>query len=262
LQKRLSLLLITIVFGGILIWANSIGYLSGAKDTTNALTAPVSLFFSNFSGKTSGFFSGLLKLGSLQKENAGLRDQLNKLQAEVAQLSEDKKENERLKGLLGFVESGNYKYVPGEVISFDPSNVRGSITLNIGKKQGLKSGMAVISDGFLVGRIDEVQETQSKVRLITDPLSAIPAVLQNSNVSGIVKGEIGFGVNMEKIPQGSGIKVGDTVISSGLGGDFPRGLIVGKIEKINKLENSLFVDADVAPAASINNLSRVIVIKN
>jgi rod shape-determining protein MreC len=262
MQKKLSIILVVIVFGAILIFANSKGYLAGAFETTKVIGAPISLFFTQLSGGTSGFFTNLFNLGKLQRDNAELRDTVNKLQAEVAQLSEAKKENEQLRTDLGFVRDNKYQYEPSDVISFDPSNLRGMLSINRGSVHGIKSGMAVISNGFMVGKISEVSDKTSKVQLITDPTSAIPVTLKSANTNGLAKGGIGFGLTMEKIPQGEQINQGDTVITSGLGGEIPKGLILGIIEKITRQENSLFIDAVVRPSAELGNLSRLIVIKS
>jgi rod shape-determining protein MreC len=262
MQKKLSIILVVIVFGAILIFVNSKGYLSGAFDITKQASAPISLFFTNLSGGTSGFFTNILNLGKLQRDNAELRDNVNKLQAEVAQLSEAKKENDQLRNDLGFVNSGKYLYEASDVIAFDPSNLRGMITINKGGANGLKSGMAVISNGFLIGKVSDVSDKTSKVQLITDPTSAIPVTLKSANTNGLAKGGIGFGLTMEKIPQGEQITEGDTVITSGLGGEIPKGLILGVIEKITRQENSLFIDAVIRPSAELGNLTRLIVIKS
>jgi rod shape-determining protein MreC len=164
-------------------------------------------------------------------------------------------------GELGFTTAHNYSYEAAEVLAFDPSNVRGMVTINRGQKNGLKNGMAVISDGFLVGRISEVTDNTSKVQLIVDPTSAIPVTLQSADTNGLASGQIGFGLTMDKIPQGEQIKEGDTVITSGLGGEIPKGLILGTVEKITRQENSLFVSAKVRPSANLGSLFRVIVIK-
>lgn len=262
MQKKLSIILVVIVFGALLIFVNSKGYLDSAFAATRGVSAPLSLFFTQLSGKTSGMFSGLLNLGKLQKDNAELKDNVNKLQAEVAQLTEAKKENEQLKKDLGFVTVNNFQYEPAEVVAYDPSNLRGMLTINKGSQAGLKSGMAVISDGFMIGRVSDVSEKSAKIQLITDPTSAIPVTLKSANTNGLAKGGIGFGLTMQKIPQGEQIKEGDTVISSGLGGEIPKGLILGVIEKITRQENSLFIDANVRPSADMGNLTRLIVIKS
>lgn len=262
MQKKFSIILIVIVFCAVLVYANNRGMLSGAFNFTNSITAPVSLFFSQFSQRISNTFGGIFNLGKVQKENAELKDAINKLRAEVAQLSEAKKENESLKRDLGFIQKTNFTYEPAEVIAFDPSNLRSAITINKGSESGLSSGMAVISDGFMVGRISETSSKTAKVQLITDPNSAIPVTIQETSTNGITKGEIGFGLSMEKIPQGDQVKEGAIVITSGLGGEIPRGLILGVIEKILRQENSLFASASIRPSANLSTLYRVLVIKS
>jgi rod shape-determining protein MreC len=261
MQERVSVVMVGIAFVALLIFANSQGMLTGGTEVIHTATTPVSLFFSQFSQKFSGFFNGIFSLSKLQRENGELRDNVNKLQAELAQLSEAKKENEDLQRQLGFTTTHNFSYEAAEVIAFDPSNVRGMVTINKGQANGLKAGMAVISDGFLVGRVSEATEKTAKVQLVVDPTSAIPVTLQSANTNGIAKGEIGFGLTMDKIPQGEQIKEGDLVITSGLGGDIPKGLILGTVERITRQENSLFVTASVRPSATLGNLFRLIVIK-
>lgn len=261
MQKKFSMILLVAVFAAMLVFANTKGYLSGVTKAAYNFSSPVGVFFSERANGVSRFFSGILTLGKLQAENGLLHDQVNRLQAEVAQLSEAKKENESLKKDLGFKKENNFTYEAAEVIAFDPALLRGTVLINKGAKSGLKVGMAAISEGFLAGRIIEVSDTTAKVQLVTDPLSAIPATLQSSNTSGIVRGEIGFGMVLEKVPQGDPAKEGDTVITSGLGGEIPRGLIMGKIEKIESEKNSLFITANVRPSAELRSLYRLIIIK-
>lgn len=261
MQKKFTLIVVVIFFGAVLIFAGNRGYLDDVFNGVRGVTSPVGLFFSNASGQTSGFFTGIFKLAGLQRENADLKDNLNKYQAQIAQLSEDKKENDRLKALLKFTTTHDFSYIPASVVAYDPSNIRGNITIDKGKDDQMAVGMAVISDGFLVGRISNVGPHTARVQLITDPTSAIPVSLQSADTSGIANGEIGFGLSMEKVPQGEPISTGDTVVTTGLGGDIPKGLIIGTIERIQKQDNSLFVTADIRPSADLSNLSRLIVIK-
>lgn len=262
MQKRFSIVLLITVFAAVLIFVESKGFLGNTPSFIAKASTPVSILFSDLSHQISTSFSGVFNLSKLQKENAGLKDANNRLQAEVAQLQEAKKENEKLRADLRFVTNANYTYEAAEVTVIEPSNLRGMISVNKGAKNGIKSGMAVISEGFMVGKIVEVTENNSKILLITDPSSAIPVTLQQANTSGLAKGQIGTGVAMEKISQGEKINEGDTVISSGLGGEIPRGLILGFVTKVEKQDNSLFVTGDIRPAANLYGLSRVIIIKN
>jgi rod shape-determining protein MreC len=262
MQKKFSIVLLIIVFVTILMFIESKGLLGNTFSFVRGASTPVSILFSDISHQISDTFSGVFNLSKLQKENAEIKDANNRLQAEVAQLQEAKKENEKLRADLKFVSSANYTYEAAEVTVFEPSNLRGMITINKGTKNGIKPGMAVISEGFMIGKIVEAAESNSKVILITDPSSAIPVTLQQANTSGLARGQIGAGIVMEKIPQGEKITEGDTVITSGLGGEIPRGLILGFITKVDKQDNSLFVTGDIRPAANLHSLSRLIIIKN
>lgn len=261
MPKKLSVILISVIFGAILIFANSKGFLDSAKSATSAAVSPVGTVFSGTGEGVTVFFSSLFNLGKLQEDNARLADEVNKLKADLARMSEIEKENESLRKEIGFIAKTKLSYEAADVVAYDPSNIRGMVTINRGKKSGLAVGMAVTSEGYLVGRISEVTDSSAKVQLITDPTSAIPVAIQGTKINGIAKGELGSGLMMEKIPQGEKFKVGDVVISSGLGGEIPRGIIIGEIESFDAQENSLFVSAKVRVRSNINNVLRVLVIK-
>ncbi|MDD3480634.1 MAG: rod shape-determining protein MreC [Patescibacteria group bacterium] len=262
MQKKISILLLAIVFGAILIFANSKGLLSGGKETTNTIVAPVGTFFSDTASSITGFFSGVFNIGNLQEENAQLLEELNKYKAENARLLEVQEENKSLRLDLGFAEKSGFEYIPARVVAYDPADVRGMLTISEGEDTGVLVGMAVVYEGFLVGRVHEVGKNYAKIMLVTDPLSALPVSIQGTDTNGIARGELGSGLVMEKIPQGDKVEAGDTVITSGLGGEIPRGIIIGKVDKVESKENSLFVTANVRPEARLDNILRVLVIKN
>lgn len=262
MQKKLSIILIALVFGAMLVFANSKGFLDGAKTTFGIILSPVGTFFTGIGGNVSLFGNNLLNLGSLQSENAALSEQNNRLKAEIALMKEIEEENASLRTEIDFVRRGKFVYEAAEVTSYDPSSLRGMVTINKGSADGLKTGMAATSEGYLVGRISEVSEHSAKIQIITDPTSAIPVAIQNTSVNGIAKGELGSGLTMEKIPQGEEVKVGQTIITSGLGGEIPRGIIIGEIEGITSQENSLFISAKIRVARDINSVLRVLVIKS
>lgn len=262
MQKKISIILLAIVFGAILIFANSKGLLSGGKEVTNTIIAPIGTLFGDAGSRITGFFSGIFNIGSLQEENARLSEELNRYMSENARLLEVQEENNSLRLDLGFTEKSGFEYVAARVVTYDPSDVRGMITVSKGANDGIEVGMAAVYEGFLIGKVDEVGEGYAKIMLVTDPLSALPVSIQGTDTNGIARGELGSGLVMEKIPQGDKIEVGDTVITSGLGGEIPRGIIVGKVEKVESRDNSLFVTANVRPEASLENILRVLVIKN
>jgi rod shape-determining protein MreC len=261
MQKKISIILVTIVFGAMLVFANSKGFLDGAKTTVGVVFSPVGTFFTGMGGNVSVFGGNLLNLGRLQSENANLVQQNNQLKAEIALLKEVENENNSLRKEVEFIERTRFSYEMAEVTGYDPSSLRGMISINKGSADGLKVGMAATSEGYLIGRISETTEHSAKVQLITDPTSAIPVSIQETNVNGIAKGELGSGLTMEKIPQGEEVKTGQVIVSSGLGGEIPKGIIIGEIEGISSQENSLFVSAKIRVSRNIQNVLRVLIVK-
>lgn len=260
MQKKLLIVLVALFFGSVLVFFNSQGFLAGAGVAVSRTVSPITTYFSNSGSRVTNLFSGIFNIRELQKENATLLDRVNELEVENARLIEIKNENNSLRADLNFVNKTDLNYLPAEVIAYDPSNIRGLITINLGSGDGLKVGMAAVSEGYFIGRLTEVEENYSKIMLVTDPSSAIPVEIQGSATSGIIKGLLGTGLLMEKIPQGEKIEEGDTVITSGLGGEIPRGIIIGQVKNIERKENSLFVDASINPQASLSNILRVLVI--
>ena len=120
--------------------------------------------------------------------------------------------------------------------------------------------MTVVTERGLVGQISEVGETSSKVLLITDPLSAVNSVLQTSRATGMVKGISGGQIFLDEVPQGASIELGDIVLTSGLGGTFPRGLVVGQVTDVSEQDVEMFQTAALHATVDFNKLEVVLVI--
>ena len=122
--------------------------------------------------------------------------------------------------------------------------------------------MPVVTDQGLVGRISDVTENTSKVLLLNDPGSSASALLADSRLNGIVRGSTCGDLIMDFIPQGPTFQEGEVVLSSGLGGKFPKGLAIGTIETIDSQPNAVFQTATVKPAVDFGSLELVLVITN
>lgn len=194
------------------------------------------------------------------QENAELQAKVNELTAEVARREEAKRENDSLRSELNFAQANNYKLTRANIISQDPSNFQQFFTLDRGSGDGIKKGMTVVSQGLLVGRILETTATTAKVYLITDYNSAVPALTQETRASGLVRGQRGFGLELEMVAQTDQLKAGDTVITSGFGGDYPRGLVIGTITDIRQKDAEVFQSSVLRPAVDFRKLDAVFVI--
>ena len=122
--------------------------------------------------------------------------------------------------------------------------------------------MPVVTDQGLVGRISEVTDTTSKVLLITDASSSVNALLQSSRLNGVVRGSPGGGLVMDYIPQGGLFSTGEIILTSGLGGNFPKGIPLGQVTEIRQRDIDVFQQAVVQPTGDFGSLELVMVVTN
>jgi len=203
----------------------------------------------------------------LHRRNEELQGLADSLMIENVRLKEVESENEALRRLLNFTQSNpTYSYkaaeVKGRIISHDPSNFLSYLIIDVGSQQGIERGMPVVTERGLVGRITDVGSNWAKVMLIIDPSSSVNALIQTSRATGLVEGEVGGGLVMKYIPQGDTVNVNDIVLTSGLGGNFPKGLIIGQVTAVQQRDVEMFQQARVRPTVSFNDLEIVLVITN
>jgi rod shape-determining protein MreC len=150
--------------------------------------------------------------------------------------------------------------VVGRVIGRDPSNLQRYVTLDIGREAGIARNMPVVTARGLVGRITEVGDGWSRVLLIIDVSSSVNALTQSTRASGLVQGQVDGSLVMGAIPQGDTISVGDTVFTSGLGGNFPRQILIGQITEVERKDYDLYQVASVEPTVDFDHLEAALVI--
>jgi rod shape-determining protein MreC len=258
MKKKLSIAITIVFLVSVLSFKN---YPLVGQDSVVSFSQNFGSFFSSSVQGIKNKFFFWTAIRGLSDENALLKLELAQRESEIALLLEARKENDNLKKLLGFVDSNKADWLGAEIATYDPNNFIKSVTINKGEKDGVKKGAAVISEGYLIGKVSEVKPTYSRILLITDSNSAIPSIVQGTSVSGLVRGLIGFGLSMDSIPQGEKIIVGDIIITSGLGGDLPRGLIIGKVEEVESSDNAIFQKARLRSSADFRNLRHVLVLK-
>jgi len=221
---------------------------------------PVELVFTTTGSSISGFFGGLGNIGNLQTENNDLKNKLNQALSENAILAESKKENDSLTKLLGFQKSTGLNLLPGIITSFDPTLSSG-INVFVDDSSQISVGSAVIADGYLVGRVSKISSNNLNISLIIDSSSAIPASIKSKNVTGISKGLIGNGLILDQVPQGDEVAKGDLVVTSGLGGNIPAGIILGRVSDIQKISGSIFQQIRLDPMVEFSKIRKVMIVK-
>ncbi len=204
-------------------------------------------------------------ISSLRYENEALRDQNLRLSLELLKLREAQLENARLHALLHFKsqQAAEKSYIVARVIARNPARIANTILIDVGADEGIQARMPVVTADGLVGRIMEVHGYTAIVQLLIDHNCRVSAVVQrHSRVSGIVSFEDGT-FYLKNVSLRGDIKVGDLIVSSGLGELFPKGLYVGQVVKLGDDETQgLFREIILAPGVNFHNLEEVFVLKD
>lgn len=235
------------------------------EDVLLAALSPVQGFLSQVGWRTYRFIHVIKDHDRLLEENKMLKEELTARENLRYQLVELQKENFRLREMLEFKERVTYKMLPAQVIARDPSQWFDTITINRGYADGLEKDMAIVTSQGLVGSVNKVSRNSAQVLLLTDSRRAVSALVQRTRepgAVGIVEGypeEEGY-LRMINIPPEAKMQPGDTVISAGLGGIFPKGLIIGHILETGSDQYGLLQQAIVRPAVDFNRLEEVFVV--
>ena len=204
-------------------------------------------------------------LRNLRQRNEELEAQNASLLLELVRLKEVETEAALLRDLLDFAQANpsfdiQGAHVVGRAIGRDPSNLQRYITLDVGREEGITRNMPVVTERGLVGRISEVGDGWSRVLLITDVSSSINALTQSTRASGLVQGQVDGLLVMRAIPQADVVSVGDTVFTSGLGGNLPRQILIGQIVEVERQDYALYQAAVVQPTVDFDHLEVVLVV--
>lgn len=260
-QSRLRITAIIVVATALfLTLLHSTGLLRPVEIIADQTLLPVRRAISGVNRAIVSQVSTLASLGGLSQENARLSKQVEELKEQLADMNEIARENQLLRSQLNFSSKQSLVLAPARVAGYAPYNVREYMTIDLGSKGGVEKGMAVVSNGALVGVIDSAADYSSRVFLLSDVDFRIRALGQDNRANGIVAGQIGSGYKMDKIIQGETIKRGETVITAG-SGLVPKGLLIGTVESVEASDNAVFQVANIRPATSVSNLELVFVVK-
>jgi rod shape-determining protein MreC len=200
-------------------------------------------------------------LRGLTAENTKLKTRIQQLEAERNLFLEQEATNRRLRELMEFRLELPAGAVTASVISNSASTWFQSLILDKGKKDGVERGMAAVSTLGVVGQVVSVTSRNAKVLLITDPHSGVDAVVQRSRARGVVAGSPEIGPIMKYVKRSDDLKEGDRLVTSGLDGVFPKGLLVGAVSKVNKKSVGLFQYVEVTLAVDPARVEEVLLVK-
>ncbi len=199
-------------------------------------------------------------LVNVKKENKKLTSENNRLVEMINNMHEVESENQRLRKLLAFKEKYLPSGVSAEVIARDTTSEYQTIRINKGHDVGLKRQMPVITPAGSVGQINNVWEHFSDVLLMTDRNHAMDTIVQRSRTRGVVKGGINSTCELYYVARTDDIAIGDVLVTSGIEGIFPKGLLVGTVAQIEKKKFGVSQRIEVTPTANLGKLEEVFVV--
>lgn len=210
----------------------------------------------------SSTWNGYVNLVNVQKENEMLVEEVKRLRAEVIYLKEKASTGDRLTELLKLGDSYVQKQTVASIIAKDPANWYEALVINKGEKEGIEPGMGVITAGGVVGRVVKTASDYSRVLLMTDRNSAVAGLIQRTGYEGIVAGQQGSALRLNYILTDADVQNGDIIITSGTDGVFPRGIMIGRVNRVEKPQNRLFQSVTLIPEADLYREREVLVIKS
>ena len=222
--------------------------------------SPIQNLLTSTTSYVSDAFDHYFFLVETSKENDRLLLKVNLLSKKNNELIERNKLLERSDNLIEFLDKDERPFVIAKVIGYDATQWSKVIFINRGTNHKVQKNSSVMNNAGIIGHVIHSSPNSSKVLLITDGRSAVDSLFQETRESGIT---VGTGENiceMKFVPISAKINLGDKVISSGLGGVFPKGLVVGRVVDIVKKSQELFQDIMVEPSADLSNIEEVIVL--
>ena len=261
LQTRTLFIAVLLLASVGLIVLNQAGQLDGVKAV---LRLPLTALQRSVAGVSAGLGRLFAPGGDAAAQQAridALAAENVQLRAENVQLREDAADLQLLSALLDYERTKpDNRYAAANVIGRDSSPFLGYIMIDLGSDAGLARDMPVVTQQGLVGTIVQTTCCASVVRLVTDADSAVTARLQTSRDEGIALGSFSGGLELQYLSQQAVVAPGDVVLTSGLGGTYPEGLILGTVSAVQRQDYEVLQKASLSPAVDFTRLEIVLII--
>lgn len=236
------------------------GPIAAVRGAFQTVTSPVRYLGAAISVPFQGLGNVVANLTADQETLSELQEENEELRARNVELEEAAQTAERLQGLLDLQDVYNLQSTAAHIISASSDSWSATVTIDKGSLTGVSVGMPVTSSSGVIGQIYECGPTTSTVRLITDENSSVSAMLQSSRLQGMLEGSVDGQLQLTFIPSESDVSVGDVVVTSGLGGVFPKGLPLGEVTSVESTPGASYLTIVVEPYAHAENNEEVLVI--
>ncbi len=261
-RYRLFFLAVALLLSTLLLYSYNLrnkGATSFFERAVLTLAAPFQATFDGTADFVQGLWRNYVWLVDARQQNQILLQENLQLRSQLERVEEIRLQNERLRALLAFVDDLDRPALPAQVIGEDASSWARTVTIDKGTRAGLRNGLPVVAADGVVGRIIKTAPNSSRVLLVTDASSAVAALVQRTRARGVVRGR-GKDLVLDYALRTADIQEGDLLVTSGMGGIFPKGLTLGRIKTIKRGDFGLFQQVEVTPAADFSHLEEVMVI--
>lgn len=259
--KTFAYFCIGLVIACILIVLNVRGYLEPLRLAVLEAPRPVSYISKGIVSPVRNFFSTIYTLRNIARDNTMLEAKVTELQQQNVLLDQYKLQNDELKKELGFSQSSQLSLLSCGVLSKDPGGFTDALVLSCGEKAGVVVGQAVISQGYLVGKIIFVTANTSTALLITNAQSSVDAKVSKSGTEGVVKGSFGSGLFLDLISQNTEVNTGDIIVTAGINSQVPKNILIGEAGDLLSVPNDLFKKHSIKSPVNFHDLDFVFVVK-
>lgn len=271
-RDRTPQIFVLLLFALAALILHQIGFLQPLEDLAFTLLQPLIGGAQTARTGAENFAGNLQDPNELRARVTDLQFQVDALKNQSVRLRELELENLQLRQQLSYKQANPDLDLTGaailqknpdyaRVLAQDSSNLIYFLTLDQGSAQGVKTGMPIVTPQGLAGRVTQVGTQWSKVLLIIDPSSSVNAVVQSTRATGVVQGAVNGQLVIKYVPQGEAIKEGDLILTSGIGGNFPKRLLIGQVTQVRKRDIELFQEADIQPSVDFTRLEFVLILK-
>ena len=240
------------------------GVLSEARGVLLTVLSPVQRLLVSTYRDVVGVWERYIYLVGVEEENEELRSSLDKISSKYENLKilyvETEKKNQRLENILDFTHETPYSLIPARVVGGDPQPFSGSIVVDKGTASGVSIDMPVISTDGVVGIVMSVSTRSSRIMLLSDKNCRIDVIIQDDRARGILEGAADGSLVLSYVDRQAEVVEGDVIVTSGMGGIFPKGLLVGEVAAVVVPACGLFQEIDIEPRAKLSALEEVLII--
>ncbi len=245
----------------LLVFMEVKGWLEPVRNLILRSPRPVVKIIKGIVTPAQDFFSTIYQLKKINSENFELKSRVGELEQDLAQLNQQSHENEALRKELGFVRNTKMSLLACNVLSKDAFGLNDSLIISCGQNDGLSQGQAIISQGYLVGKIIYAGKTQSTVLLAVSSKFLVDARVSQTMETAVVKGSFGSGLILDQVPQTGDLQKGWLVVTAGVNDKMPKNILIGEVRDILSGSSDLFKRAALTTPIDFDNLEFVFVVR-